>query len=191
MVLGASNGPSVWAVIGAVTGIAALLWNIWRGMREGPRLHVAYYAGDKILGDPEHPPGVRVGSYVGLSVSNYGTITAYVDSVGFASEVPWHYRWPLVKSLPFTLRRRRWARRMMKDTIMLGRSPAFERVDGQPLEPGQAVRERRDDLDTDALDALTERPWVVIGTGLRRYCARLEDHRGSETTWEPERRGAP
>jgi hypothetical protein len=188
-----NNGVPFWttaaAITGAVTGTAAFLWNVWRDVTEGARLHIAFYAYE------EQRQGQTNQAAAVVSAANAGRVDAHVQSIGVTNDrPPWTERWPIVRSTSFRTRVR-WLR-----WLYHGRGMRIELIPLEPditgtLHPGEkrvgrlGKLERRglpaDDnpwsfvpLDHDAvLELLNDRRWAIVETGLRWYCVPLVDER--------------
>src|SRR4051794_722599 len=94
--------PSVWVVIGVISGCvgtAIALVALWRAFRDGPRLHVEFSLVGFYTGPPDEGHGLLATTPM-VTISNYGSVPAYVDAVQFCPKPPWHNRWPLVRNAP-------------------------------------------------------------------------------------------
>ena len=165
------GGASSVAIIGAVTGVAAIIWNIGRQLREGARLHVAYYVYAE--GSPENPhPRARI------QIANVGTLPAYIASVDRMTELPWVRSWPLVRALSFRARDRRGLRWAKGPKVWFTTAQTDESLLGR-LEPGDIrigkLVAPTDDPDIERL--LTDREWLVVETALRQFPTRIFDNR--------------
>jgi hypothetical protein len=71
--------PSDWAAwVGAVTGVAALTWEVVKWQREGPRLKVAVSASMIVIGGGEHQTPMLM-----AWVTNVGTMATTLTTFGF------------------------------------------------------------------------------------------------------------
>jgi hypothetical protein len=173
-----ANGPEAVAVIGAVTGVAALLWNIWRSVRQGERLHVTVFVFQEEM--PE-----RSGPAAAVRIANVGTLPAYVTSVELTEHLPRSHRWPL-RALSFRARQRWWIRwalhsrlatywRVPTDPPLVGRLDAGEARQGRLVD---IINDKPEPMDENKIDRLLrERQWAVADTGLRQYAGRIVDNR--------------
>lgn len=174
-----AGDPNAVAIVGAVTGVVALVWNIGRSMREGARLHISFYVYEERR--PEHHgPAARI------DVANVGKIAAYITSVGLTERLPWTHRAPGFRSMTFRARHRRplrWlARRLRFEMWNVPTSPPME---GR-LEAGEArevrlvdiVNDEAEPMDAEKVESmLTRWRWAVVETGLRQYVTRVVDNR--------------
>lgn len=74
-----TSGPDWFALIGAVGGIFAVGWTLWRAYREREHIHVKFYA------YAEHHPN-HIGPVAQFEVVNTGTLPAYIVKVGTDQE---------------------------------------------------------------------------------------------------------
>src|SRR3982074_2901193 len=88
------------AILGAVTGVVALVITLVRWLREGPRLHVVFG-----VHEAQTPAHVRPMSTI--RIVNAGGLPAYVDDVGIVDEMPRQLRVPVLRSLSYSTTSRR------------------------------------------------------------------------------------
>jgi hypothetical protein len=161
------------AAIGAVTGVIAVAWNIWRAVREGERLVLSF----NVFTEDDH-----ASTYIGFA--NLGTIPAHIVSVSVTRKPLWQHRTPVLRasSQHAWWRQRLW--RLTRNTYT-NRHVSFEsEVGGMRVEPGQAVRLAL--IDPDPARFLDEWRWLVVQTGVRTYVQKLADLRNhsSNDPWE-------
>jgi hypothetical protein len=177
-VAGHSSGPTVTAIVGAVTGGLALLWNVGRALREGARLRVSYYVYGVEYGEP---------TAAAVSIANTGTLPAYISDVGLTAHRPWLARVPLLRSASYRTLNRWWLRWAVKRTqLTQWRIHTDPDITGK-LEPGEMKEGRLVEMVNGAPEpmnavkvehkVLTEYPFVLVETGLRRHWARVVDNR--------------
>jgi hypothetical protein len=167
------------AIVGAVTGVVALVITLVRWLREGPRLHITFGVHDEFTPSTRRPVAT-------LRIVNGGGLPAYIDDIAVTDKVPWQFRWPVLRSLSFQTRNRRVIR-------LLGRGAGIRQtrvvLDPEPderLDPGELVRATLsqivngapEPLDADRVEKLTEnRSWIVVDTSTRCYVRRISDNR--------------
>ena len=114
---GGGNGGNVtWvAALGAFTGAVALLWNVYRSIRDGERVHTSYSVYSIIDASIliDNRPTTSTGMQI--SIWNTGTQAAYVESVRFAKALPRSFTTPGVRRLSYATRRR-WPLRLLFDS---------------------------------------------------------------------------
>jgi hypothetical protein len=171
------SSASAVAIIGAVTGVAALLWNIGRSMTERARLRIAYY-----VYNDESDTSVR--AVAAISITNAGKLPAYVSRVGVTADVPWLGRWPVIRAASFRTMNRWWFKLLWRDKHELhtlriypqpdlrGRIECGEMKAAELYEQSGAVMNNARVRHTIA----REHPWLVVETGLRRYFTRVVDN---------------
>jgi hypothetical protein len=194
MPAGQSSGTSAVAIVGAVTGGIALVWNIWRSAREGARLRVNFYVYEIDTPDEKSPAA-------DISIANAGTLPAYVSDVRLTEHLPWMGRVPLVRSLSFRTMNRWWLRwlsnryvlsqlRIETDHDLTGRIEPGEMKDarfmvklmtttfGSEADDGDEWHEEVQPMTAAKVERIAAtRQWAVVETGLRRYTARVVDNR--------------
>lgn len=69
------------AILGAVTGLTAFIWNVWRDVRQGARLHLNFYV------FAEDTPR-RKGAGAAMAVSNSGALPGHITAVELAGHLP-------------------------------------------------------------------------------------------------------
>ena len=103
------------AWIGACTGIASLVWNIYTKLREGPRLHVTA-SGDLVKMPP--PPGNP--QYIRITIQNRGTVPTSITNI-------------TLHTYPSTWARRRYSKAIFNAVLNDYEGPPYP----QPLEVGR------------------------------------------------------
>jgi len=173
------HGGTSWvAGFGAVTGGIALILTLWREVRQAARLHVNFYVFH------EDTP-TRMGPGASITITNTGTLPAYITSVGLIADLPWQRRWPLARAVSFRMRSRRgfgWLRGGLLTFSSARTDPTLlGRLDGADSRRGRLVDIINDQprpMDAEEVEQLARGgQWVVVATGLRQYVARLVDNR--------------
>jgi hypothetical protein len=201
------DGADWVAILGAVTGVTAFIWNFWRDLRQGARLEIDFYVFHENTDDPAGRPGAMV------DISNAGNLPAYIRDVRATEELAWHRRYWPIRGLSSRKRGRWWLKwaldwppkrlirwsndhapawfrqRLIKKLDRPERWQRLVRTDvqlGGRLDPGEMRRGRLVDIINDQPEPmegasveriLERRDWLVVETGIRQYTSRVVDVR--------------
>jgi hypothetical protein len=164
------------AAVGALTGSVAVVWNIGRALRDGPRLLVEFFALPVYSGIVGEPPSLEVG----LTLVNAGRTPLYVAEIGTTKKVPWQWSNLVTWLMPQVSTRRRvvgFLFRNLRTGEMPTRPLRLEDDLCDRLDVGELVQSNVD-LDQHRLRRLIDsEPYVVVWTGRRTYVRKLSPPR--------------
>lgn len=161
-----NNAELTLGIVGAVTGGVALLWNMYRGLRERARLHVTFYV--RTIKEGEETTALLAM----VEIMNYGTLPAYIKAVDTSDHVPWPRAWPILRSIPIRTRFR-WAFRFLMWPHYYASEARFTEALPARIEAGEAC-ERQLDIDRTKVEQyIRRRQWLVVETPLKQYPVRI------------------